>query len=809
MEIVWQDLRFALRGFRRNPAFSLTAILVIALGIGATTAVFSVVDRLLFRSLPYPESDQLVSIGITIPIMDGEFLMANDYFNLREHPTAAFSAVTSWTGVADCDLTEQNPRRLTCAQVESTFLPTFGIAPVLGHNFTREDDRRNPPKVALVSYGLWTSRFAASPEVIGKTVDIDGFPTRIVGVLPRDFELPNLAHADLVVPQALAIEHYIPRQSGRPLRVFGRLRPGITAAQAIQMARAYMVEGLLQSLPPERAAEARTVIRSLRDYQIQDVKRASWVLFGATLAILLIVCANVANLLLARALSRQREMATRVALGAGRGRLLWQALTESTALGLLGALPGCALAWALLKLFQFLAPVSIPRLQQATLDPRVLSFTLAITFLCGIVFGFAPSFSRARNKLKHVLMTAQVAVSLTLLSTAGLLVASLSKLQNVNAGIGVEHVITADMTVGLARYPNAQSRQEFFETLANRLRPMPGIEAVAISDTVPPSGFVHSKPLEAVQVVGHPAPGRGPGGIVAWRRVSPEYFAALGIPMLQGRSFLPEEITGKSPAVVISNSLARKVFPGEQAVGRAVHLFRDPLDFPPPIVVGVCGDVPNDGLSQAPDPEYYLPRKKITDPTLGRDASMTGRALHIYDGEAFLIVRGSARPNAIANWIRTSAAALDRTVPVTIATMQQRMHAVSERPRFTAVLLSLFALIGVVLAAGGLFGLISFLVLKRTREVGVRMAVGATSGQIVRLILLHALRWTLGGVAIGLIATAFVARSLGSLLFQVRAENPALFGAAALLMIVVSLAAALAPSLRAAKIDPMIALRHE
>jgi putative ABC transport system permease protein len=809
MGAVWQDLRFALRGFRRNPAFSLTAILVIALGIGATTAVFSVVDRLLFRSLPYPESDRLVSIGVTIPIMDGEFLMANDYFKLREHPIAAFSAVTSWTGAADCDLTEQNPRRLTCAQVESTFLPTFGITPVLGHNFTRDDDRRNAPRVALVSYGLWTSRFAADSAVVGKTIEIDGFPTRIVGVLPRDFELPNLVHADLVVPQALAIEHYIPGQSGRPLRVFGRMQPGVTVAQASAMARSRILEDLREWLPPERAAELRTVIRSLRDYQIQDVKRASWVLFGATLAILLIVCANIANLLLARALSRRREMATRRALGAGRGRLVWQALTESTALSVLGALPGCALAWALLKLFQFLAPLSIPRLRQATLDPRILLFTLGITLLCGIVFGFAPSFSRPGNRLKHVLTTAQVAVSLTLLSIAGLLVASLWKLQNVNAGLRAEQVVTADITVGLARYPNAQSRQEFFETLASRLRPMPGVEAVAISDTVPPSGFVHSKPLESVQVVGRPALARRPGGIVAWRRVSPEYFAALGIPILEGRSFRQEEITGKAPAVVISKSLARKVFPGETAVGRAVHLFVDPLDFPPPIVVGVCGDVPNNGLSQTPDPEYYLPRKKITDPNQGRDAIMAGRSLHIYDGKAFIIVRGNARPDVIASWIRTSAAALDRTVPITIATIEQRMHAVSERPRFTAVLLSFFALVGVVLAAGGLYGLISFLVLQRTREVGVRMAVGATSGQIVQLILVHALRWTLAGVAAGVVAAAVAARSLGSLLFQVRAENPALFGTAALLMIAVSVAAALAPSLRAAKIDPMIALRHE
>ena len=483
-----QDIRFALRGFRRNPAFSLTAILVIAVGISAATSVFSVVDRLLFRSLPYPEADRLVSVGITIPMMDGEFLMANDYFNLRDHRSAAFSAITSWTGAADCDLTEQNPQRLACAQVEATFLPVFGITPILGHNFTHEDDRRNTPKVALISYGLWKSRYAASPLVIGRTIQIDGLPARIVRVLPSGFELPNLAHADLIVPQALAIEHYRPGQSGRPLRVFGRLQPGITTPQATQVVKAYTSE-LLNQLPPARRAEARTVVRSLRDYQIQDVKLASWVFFGSVLAILLIVCANVANLLLARSLSRQRELATRIALGAGQARLLWQAFTESATLSALGALPGCALAWALLKLFRSLAPVSVPRLQQATLDIRVLSFTVAITAIVAAAFGLAPSFVSFGSRLKHVLVATQVAVSLILLSAACLLVESLWNLQNVNKGIGVEHVVTADITVGPGRYPNAQSRQQYFETLTARLRQMPGIETVALSDTVPPSGF--------------------------------------------------------------------------------------------------------------------------------------------------------------------------------------------------------------------------------------------------------------------------------------------------------------------------------
>jgi predicted permease len=822
MPNILQDARFALRGFRRNPAFSLTAILVIAVGTGATAAVFSVVDRLLFRSLPYPQSDRLVSFGITLPFMDGEFLMANDYLYLRDHRAEVFSALTSWTGMADCDLTEENPQRLACAQVDSTFLPTFGIVPLAGRNFSRDEDRANAPKVALLSYGLWMARFGGSRNVIGRIIPIDGAPTRIIGVLPTDFELPNLAHADLLVPQALAIDQYRPGQSGRPLRVFGRLREGVTQERAGQVAYAYVLQGILNNFSPARLAEVRVVIRSLRDYQIENIKLASWVLFAATGAILLIVCANVANLLLARSAGRQKELAVRQALGAGRARLLWQNFTESSLLSLAGAVPGCGLAWALVKIFKALAPTSIPRLQQATLDARVLLFLLAMTFVCGLIFGLAPALARpglellsgwravgaSRNGLRHVLTAAQVAVSLVLLSTAGLLVESLWNLENVSSGMGVAHLITADITVGRARHPNTQSRQQFFEDLTARLRLLPGVESVAVADTVPPTGFVHSKPAGAIQEVGRPA-GRDPGGIVAWRAVSPEYFAALGIPMLAGRTFREAERTSPDNVVILSRSLARRVFPTGDGVGRTVHLQRNPLDFPGSTVVGVCGDAPNRGLAETPDPEYYLLRKKITDPNMGRDLSMVGRSLHSSDGEAFVIVRSTARPEIVANWIRTEAASLDRTVPVNIATMQQRLHAVSERPRFSALLLSFFAVTGVLLAATGLYGLISFLVVQRTQEVGVRMAVGATPLQIVKLILGHALRWTLAGVVVGLIGTAMAVRSLRGLLFQVPAENPALFAMAAVLMIVVTIAAAWLPSLKAARIDPMVALRHE
>ena len=474
------DLRFALRGLRRNPSFSLTVILIVAVGIGATTAVFSMVDRLLFRSLPYPEADRLASVGMTFTLVDGTLMIANDYLPLREADTG-FASLTSWRGVADCDLTEENPQRLACAEVERSFLETFGIHPLIGRGFTTDEDRPNGPKVAMLSYGFWQSRFARNPAALGKRISIDGVSTEIVGVLPPGFELPTLAHADLFVPQALAVTRYIPGQSSGMVRVFGRLKPGVTVAQARETARPYIEDSIKTNLPPSRWKEAQLDIRSLRDFQIHDVRLASWVLFAATISILLIVCANVANLMLARSASRQRELAVRAALGAGRGRLLRQGLTESLLLSGFGALAGCALAWTLLQIFKALAPTSIPRLEQANLDVRVLLFALGMAVVCGILFGIAPAAAippemlngariagRSRNLPRNLLSTAQVALSLILLSSAGLFLKSLWNLQSVAPGLIAQQVVAADITAGPNRYPNAASRQQFFDDLASR-----------------------------------------------------------------------------------------------------------------------------------------------------------------------------------------------------------------------------------------------------------------------------------------------------------------------------------------------------
>ena len=554
-----------------------------------------------------------------------------------------------------------------------------------------------------------------------------------------------------------------------------------------------------------------------------NVRLASWVLFAATISILLIVCANVANLMLARSASRQRELAVRAALGASRARLIRQSLTESLLLSGFGALAGCGLAWMLLRIFKTLAPTLIPRMEQAALDTRVLLFALGMALACGMLFGMAPAaanplellagsrvFGGSRNSLRHALSAAQVGLSLVLLSSAGLLLQSLWNLQGVATGLNPEHAIAADITVGPARYPNSQSRQQFFDDLAARLGALPGVSSVAVSDSLPPTGFVHSRPLGALRVSGMPPPDQGSGRIAAWRIVSPEYFGTLGIPILRGRVFQEQDMTPAENTMILSASLARTLFANQYPVGRAIRISFGPSQQSPEYtVIGVAADVKNNGLAAPADAEYYVVRKKIVDPNAGRGASMVARALHVYDGEAFVTVRSASRPDAVEGWIRAAVAEMDASVPAVISPMPERLRQVSERPRFSAALLSLFAIVGVVLAATGLYGLMSFLVARRTQEVGVRIALGATPAQIARLVLAHALRWTALGVAVGVAGSIAAGRVLRSLLFQVPANDPALIGGAAVLLLTVTVAATLLPSLRAARIDPVVALRQE
>jgi len=805
IDTLLQDLRFALRMLAKKPGFAVVAILTLAVGIGATSAVFSVVDRILFRSLPYPQDERLVSFGVMAPFDSREFMLGPDFVDWRPRQ-APFESITAVEpGSVDCDLTEQNPSRLSCGQADAAFLPTFRIQPILGRNFTREEDRPNAPRVALLSYGLWRSRFAGDPQIVGKSLSLDGKPALIMGVLPADFEMPTLARADLLLP--LALDESTgrgPDARQRIIRTFARLKPGITQTQATAMLQPLYQESL-NYVPPQFRKEVSLRVRSLRDRQVGDSRTASWILLGAVISVLLVACTNVANLVLARATGRQRELAVRAALGASRARLIRQTLTESLLLGILGGLAGCGVAYLLLGLFVSIAPDGIPRLQQAALDFRVLAFTLGISLVSGIFFGLAPALRQpepdllagkesratARNFLRQTLITAQIAVSLVLLAGAGLLLRSLWKLQSVPLGMDTQSIIAAQIDLAEYRYPQQPQQLEFFRELESRLAKLPGVSALGLSDSLPPSGGTQATFLSAIEVPGQPRFSEGTGGMIGYRFVTPDYFSALGIRIVSGRAFRAEDSSANSNPVILSAALAKRLVPGADPVGRS-FFFANRKTWR--TIVGVAADVKNGGLTTAADPEFYLPWK----------AEPEG-----YFRRGHLILRTPQNPQALARWVRSEVAAIDPTVPVTIETMSQRVGKLADRPRFNAILLSIFAAMGVLLAAIGMYGVVGFLVAQQTREIGVRMALGATPQSILQLVLAGVARWTISGAALGLLGAWLCSRLLESLLFQVRAHDPLLLGLALLILLAVAFLAAWLPARRAMRVDPMVALRYE
>jgi len=805
MHTLWQDMRYGLRVMVKNLGFTAVAVLTLALGIGATSAVFSVVDRILFRNLPYPQDKRLVSFGLLAPIERDEFMLGSSYVDLRKEP-GPFEAVTSMNpGTTGCDLTEQDGMRLSCAAVEQTFLPTFGIRPVLGRNFSLDEDRPNAPRVALLSYSLWKSRFGGDPRVLDKTFSLDAVATRIIGVLPSTFEMPTLSVVDILVPQALDEARQRRANPGAVLRSFARLKPGLDVPKAIAALQPWF-ERMVASAPPQFRKEIHLSVRTLRDRQIQDVRRASWLLLGAVLAFLLVACTNVANLLLARASSRQHEVAVRAALGAGKGRLIRQTLTEGVLLGICGAVAGSWFAYFLLHLFVSIAPQGIPRLDQARLDVRAVTFTLGVTLISTLLFGLAPALQfpalnvvlgkdvRATpgSFLRQTLVAAQIAISLILLAGAGLMLRSLWNLQSVRLGMQTEKVLIEEVSLAPYRYPTREKQLAFFADLESRVNRLPGIMAVALTDSLPPFGRMRSTILAAIEVAGRPLFNESTGGSVAWRAVSPDYFLALDIPIIQGRAFQQNDLLASENPIILSETLARKLFPSANPIGQPLRLFR--TSGPWRTVVGIAADVKNDGLAAPAGPEFYLPWKN--DPAEFLNAG-------------YLVVRTRMNAKAVGAWMRAETSGLDSALPVTIEAMNERVSKLTARPRFDALLLSLFAGMGAVLAAIGIYGVVRFLVEQRTREIGVRIALGATPQSILKMVLANIGRWTMVGLGLGLLGAWTSTRLLQSLLFEVRAHDPALFGMTLVLVVAIVFVAAWIPARRAMRVDPIVALRYE
>lgn len=810
VEATLLDIRHGLRGMARNPGFTLTGVLAAALGIGASAAVFSAVDRILFRPLPYRDEARLASVGIMAPLDTNEFLLAGGYFDLRRNP-GPFEAVTAFqAGTAACDLTERNPLRLQCLRLEANFLDTLGVRPVAGRSFTRDEDRPNGPHVAMISYGLWQGRFAGDPRAIGSTLSLDGLPRQITGVLPPDFMMPTLTRADILLPLALDESR---ERSGRALRAFGRLKPGVTLQQAREELAPYFAR-VLADVPPQFRKEVSLRVRLVRDRQVGDARQAALALLGAVLAVLLIACANLANLLLARATGREREMAVRAALGASRSRLVRQVLTESLLLGVAGGAAGCGLAFALLRAFQAMGTEVLPRLQEASVDLRVLGFAIAAAAGSGLIAGMAPAWrpagegtltgtratSSVRGWLRGTLVTAQIAVSMVLLAGAGLLLRSLWNLERVPLGLESDHVVTASFVLGRQSYADGARQLNFFRELEQRLVALPGVDAAAISDSLPPSGGTRGRPLSTIEIEGEPRRPEGTGGMVSWRYVTPGYFSALGIPIRRGRGFVDADRGAHVYSIILNEKLARQMFPNRNAIGK--HVLRGPNGewF---TVIGVCADVHNRGPAREAEPEYYVVRKAVADLTWANQEPPMGWAA------ASAVVRTAIDPRLAAAEMRRLFTGLDSTLPVELSTMRERVDDATERPRFYAILLGAFAGVGVLLAAIGLFGVMSFLVAQRRREIGVRMALGATPPDVVRHVLGFAARWTATGLALGSFGAVAATRALGALLFRVEPGDPSALAAAVALLVTVAIASAALPARRAALVDPAQTLREE
>jgi putative ABC transport system permease protein len=807
LESILQDLTQALRQLHRNLAFSLTVLFILALGIGASSAVFTVVDGVLFRPAPYADPGRIVAYGITAPIETREFLFGFDYLYWRGK-IAAFEAVTSmYPGSQPCDLTETNPTRLECVRVESSYLPLFGVQPIIGRNFTREEDRFNGPRAALLSYGLWQSRYGREANVLGRSISLDNSPVTIVGVLPKNFVMPTLGRFDVMLPQQLNEAAQIFPNNGSLLRTFARLRPGWTPAQAVA-ALDPMLQRDIAGAPIAYRKEMHIGVRTLRDWQTGDRRQASWVLLLTVLAVLLLACMNVSSLLLARSTGRQRELAMRQALGASRTRLARHAITESIILGICGGALGCALSFFLLKILLVAAPNSIPGLAVVQFSARMFAFAALLSLASSFIFGALPAFrqptleiftgwratSLRRTSLRDALVTLQIAGSLIMLTAAGLMLRTLWKLESVPLGLDSEHIVTAQFTLG-TNYNRARLRA-LSDKLEQRLRNQPGVASVAVADSIPPGGGSRSMPFFVLRVPGHPPFDRGVGGMVPWRAVSSGYFQTFRVRLLQGRAFDDFDKNNPSaPVIILSQSLARKLLPGENPIGQCLTLSESGTF----TIVGVATDVRNNGLAGAVYPEFYLDRDQASDFLV---YGISG--IHIA-----IAVRSPLRPQFIESWLRDEIGALEPSVPVDVMTMQDRVRNFAVPQRFHAILFSLFAAITLLLAVTGLYGLVRFLVARRTQEIGVRIALGATPAGIAAMIVRSALRFTFTGSALGIAGSLLISRWLDSMLYQTRSRDPLTITIVAALLITCGMAAALAPSLTAARTDPITALRTD
>jgi putative ABC transport system permease protein len=813
MHSFWQDVRLGLRGMAKSPSFTFVAVLTLAVGIGANTAIFSVVNAVLLRALPFPNSGLVAVYRVDTRTGDASYAMSYPDFEDIRTQSHSFDALAVYDETSYTLTGAGEPLHLTAGVVSADLFRVLGVSPHLGRAFLRSEDDPGA-RVVLLSDRMWREHFGSDSGAVGRSLTLNGSNYTIVGVLPPGFQFPvDSPPYDLWT--TIAVERVsdngdqpmTERRGAHFLQVVALLKPGVPLSQA--GAELAGIGAALSKQYPDTNTHFGMRAANLLDVRVGDVRPVLWVLLGAVGLVLLIACANVANLLLARATARQREMGIRAALGAGNSRILRQLLTESVLLALAGAVPGILLAVWATKLLATLQSLQMPRLANATVDGRALLFTLAASLGTALIFGIVPALHAARFsltgslregargsgetaghvRLRSALVVCEVSLALLLLVGAGLLLHSLLNILRVQPGFDPHGLMAFDLDLPGTRYGKPEQSAQFFRDLLPQLQSLPGVDSAS---AVIPLPFSDDIIRTSFQIEGHPVP-RSEEPVLHFRCIGQEYFRTMRIPLIAGRTFNPRDTRDSVPVVIINQRLARRYFPNENPIGKRIEpgiaengkpVMRE--------IVGVVGDVRHRTLWRPPDPEAYVP----------------------YDQEALggmtVVIRAEGDPRALLSSIRGRVRQQDPELPLyNVRTLDDYISGSVAQRRSMAMLLAIFAGVAMLLAAVGLYGVMSYGVAQRTHEIGVRMALGAESSHVLRLVVGQGLRLTVLGLALGWLAALAASRLLSGMLFGVAGSDPVTFAAVATLFLAVALAACYFPALRAARLDPLVALRHE
>jgi putative ABC transport system permease protein len=801
MDSIIQDIRYGLRSLLKRPGFTAIALIALALGIGANTAIFTLVNAVILQPLPYRDPDRLVWIYGNVRNGGNRASVAPpDFLDYRSQNKTFEQFAACSTSVLPMSLTGNGePEVLTTSAVTGNYFDTFGVRPALGRGFSLENEKSGQDQVTVLSYDFWQTHFGGDPNIINKTINLDGKAYEVLGVMPAEVVLPQAAQ--LWVPLNFDANPEMKIRYAHFLRPIGKLKEGVTLARA--QADTDLIAAQLEKQYPDSNTGWSLRLIPLREILVGGSQTLLFILFGAVGLVLLIACANIANLLLVRAAARQKEIAMRTALGASRLRIIRQMITESLLLAIFGGALGTLLAMAGVKLLVSLSGDSIPRTANVKIDATVLAFTLLISLITGLLFGMAPAFrtmkenlvdslkdgirggseATLKNRTRSLLVVFESAIAVMLLIGAGLLIRSLIALQNVNPGFDPNNVLTLRIDLTRQKYNTPEKATAFFEQFETRVAGLPGVEAVGSITELPLSGQLNDMPFI---VEGRPAVASNEAYGADFRRVNQNYFSAMRIPLRRGRNFTEQEVRQNAKVIIVSQQLVDSAFPDEEPLGkRLITGMNEPYE-----IIGIVGDVRHKSLQGRTYPAMYMPTQ--ASPRMN------------------FVIRTQGDPLSLAGSVRKEVNALDPDQPIAAVRPMTEWVAMSVAgERYRTTLLGLFALLAMILAATGIYGVMSYSVAQRTQEIGVRMALGARPFDVLKLVMRQGMMLALIGIVVGLAGALALTRVMSSFLFGVTERDPITFGAVAALLLVVAFIACFVPARRATKVDPLVALRYE